>query len=58
MFPFQDLFYGLLKVLPMKNGRRSIPELSKVKDAFERVTTIDRNKLSQAFCASQESGES
>ena len=58
VFPFQDLFYGPIEVLPMKNGRGSIPELSKIKDAFERVTTIDRNKLSQVFCASQESNES
>ena len=35
----------------------SIPELSKIRDAFERVITIDRNKLSQAFSASQHGNE-
>ena len=46
-----------IKVLPMKNGRWSITALSKIRDAFERVITIDRNKLSQAFYASQQSNE-
>ena len=36
----------------MKNGRWSIPELSKIRDAFEKVINIDRNKLSQVFYAS------
>ena len=41
-----------MKVLPMKNGDWSVPELSKIRDDF------DRNKLSQAFYASQQSNES
>ena len=57
VFPFQDIFYGPIEVLPMKNGRWSIPALSKIRDAFERVITTDRNKLSQAFYASQQSNE-
>ena len=55
MFPFQDTFYGPIEVLPMKDGWWSIPELPKIRDAFERITTIDRSKLSQAFYASQQS---
>ena len=58
MFPFQDIFYGPIEVLPMKNGRWSVPELPKIRDAFERIITIDRNKLSQVFYASQQSSES
>ena len=41
----------------MKNGRWSVPELPKIRDTFERVITIDGNKLSQAFYASQQSNE-
>ena len=52
VFPFQDIFYGPTEVLPMKNGRWSIPELSKIRDAFEKVINIDRNTLSQVFYAS------
>lgn len=55
--PFQDIFYGLIKVLPIKNSRGLVPELSKIGDAIERVLTIDRNKLSQAFNASQQSNK-
>ena len=55
MFPFQDTFYGPIEVLPMKDGWWSIPELPKIRDAFEKITTIDRSKLSQAFYASQQS---
>ena len=29
------------RVFPMKNGRWSVPELSKIIDSFERVITID-----------------
>ena len=58
VFPFQDIFYGPIEVLLMKNGRWSVPELPKTRDALERVITIDRNKLSQAFYASQQSNES
>ena len=57
MFPVQNIFYGPIEVLPMKNGRWSVPELSKIRDAFGRVLTIDRNKLFQAFYASQQSNE-
>ena len=56
VFPFQYIFYGLMEVLPMKNGRWAIPTLSKIRDAFERVITIDRNK-SQTFYASQQSSK-
>ena len=49
VFPFQDTFYGPIEVLPMKDGWWSIPELPKIRDAFERITTIDRSKLSQAM---------
>ena len=49
VFPFQDIFFSPIEVLPMKNGRWSVPELSKIRNAFERVINIDRNKLSQAF---------
>ena len=52
LFPFQDIFYGLIKVLPIKNGKW------KIRDSVERVITIDRSKLSQAFYASQQSEES
>ena len=55
VFPFQDTFYGPIEVLPMKDGWWSIPKLPKIRDAFERITTIDRSKLSQAFYASQQS---
>ena len=55
VFPFQDTFYGPIEVLPMKDGWWNIPALSKIRDAFERITTIDRSKLSQAFYASQQS---
>ena len=57
MFPFQDIFYGWAQVLPMKNGKWSIPALSKIRDAFERYITIDRNKVSQTFYASQHRNE-
>ena len=57
MFPVQNIFYGPIEVLPMKNGRWSVPELSKIGDAFGRVLTINRNKLFQAFYASQQSNE-
>ena len=55
VLPFQDIFYGSIEVLTMKNVRWCIPALSKIRDALERVITIDRNKLSQAFYASQQS---
>ena len=35
VFPSQDIFYGPIEVLPMKNSRRNVPELSKIRDAFE-----------------------
>ena len=58
LFPFQDIFYGLIKVLPIKSGKWLVPELSKIRDSVERVIAIDRSKLSQAFYASQQSEES
>ena len=58
MFPVQNIFYGPIEVLPMKNGRWSVPELSKIRDAFGRNKMLfDRNKLFQAFYASQQSNE-
>ena len=57
VFPFQDIFYGLIEVFPMNNGRWSIPELSKIRCFWKRVITIDRNKLSQTFYASQQSNK-
>ena len=56
-FPFQDILWAI-EVLPLKNGRWSVPELPKIRDAFERVITTDRNKLSQTFYASQQSNKS
>ena len=55
--PFQNMLWAI-EVLSLKNGRCSVPELPKIRDAFERVITTDRNKLPQTFYASQQSNKS
>ena len=56
VFPFQDIFYEPIEVLPMKNGRWSVPELPKIRCFWN--SSNHWQKQSQAFYASQQSNES